>query len=306
MDRTTAPALQPDTFKSPRMLQSWAGNEGEGCCGLKLGGSRTGIVAGPKAWQWWRNSTVNMLLRFQAAIMGQMLLPPWPQTWGKAGMAAGTWPMDLTGPCAGGRCEMRTQPLRPSSHLPSGAGLGPASAENKISSCWQEACPPCAAISSDHLRENGWVPRPGRDNKGQVPVTQAVPDSSPSPAVPGPCCSSTPSPQPGHHSAPLHRDPMTTFLRFSACKPSQLHPLSAVTGAARCHRLPPTPEVPGFMQPLSALLYSPDCGFDVWFWWMKWEQIAFNYTAKFCFPRFSPCVVPTANPQSLEGLGCYN
>lgn len=68
MDRTTAPALQPDTFKSPRMLQSWAGNEGEGCCGLKLGGSRTGIVAGPKAWQWWRNSTVNMLLRFQAAI----------------------------------------------------------------------------------------------------------------------------------------------------------------------------------------------------------------------------------------------
>lgn len=49
MGIATALALEPGTIKSPRMPQPWAANEGEGCCGLKLGGNRTDIAAGPKA-----------------------------------------------------------------------------------------------------------------------------------------------------------------------------------------------------------------------------------------------------------------
>jgi len=70
-------------------------------------------------------------------------------------MVAALGSQDLTGPCTGVTHGKVTQALGPSGHLPSGVGLGPASPEKEVSISWRVACPPCAVISSDHLREHG-------------------------------------------------------------------------------------------------------------------------------------------------------
>lgn len=190
-----------------------------------------------------------------------------PKAWGEGRwglMALG--PQDLTSPRAGGRHGMVTQPPGPSGHLPSGAGPGSVSAKNEIAGSWQAACPPRAVILSDHLGENGWVPRPaaGQDNKGRARVIHR-------------CCQTLPS------STPLSRAwvpassapqwPPDTVFKSSGFN---LNPLWILHGW------------------LSAVANSRACTFERPFWRKNKSRLHLIVLLSLWFPLVCPWVVPTA------------
>lgn len=172
----------------------------------------------------------------------------------RAGMASSIWPKRLDRhqhSCQtwdGVTCGMVT--LRLSSHLLSRVGPGQAPTEREIPRSWQATCPLHAAISSVHLRENGWVlwPAPRWDNKGRAQV------------IPPPCQTALPPHQRLPRSAAAPRSPgawalvacaqqwppdtifkvlITPNCPRSSVKPTQL------TGPSRGPQSPSSPEAPG-------------------------------------------------------------
>lgn len=181
--------------------------------------------------------------------------------------------------------------LRLSSHLLSRVGPGQAPTEREIPRSWQAACPLHAAISSVHLRENGWVlwPAPRRDNKGRAQVIHPLCQTALPPHQRLPRSAAAPrSPRAWALVACAQQWPPDTIFKVlitpncprSSVKPTQL------TGPSRGPQSPSSPEAPE-PAPLSHGLtasHSHTCVPTLCLWWAVLEnrskQIALNYIAK--------------------------
>lgn len=173
----SSPSCTTKQLREPQDTAPRTGNAGEVYWGLRLGGSRADSTAGLKA-RWKQSDPTAPLFSALGLWCG---LPHWPPQAADSRQGPG-WQTALD------PHQTAWQPLGPISHSLSGAGPGPA---EELPSSWQVACPPCAVILLDHLRENGWVPWPAprRDNKGWARVIHPRARRPPSPPAPtaAPC-----------------------------------------------------------------------------------------------------------------------